>query len=212
MLGIGGEFPILRCSRCGTTAEFDADPALPEAWHIRFRHCNSDPRYFYVALHFDKAGWLTGQQALTISTDGYIQRQRVQQAQSGDLSWLQPEQIPEDERAGQPYLSLKGTSLREPVGTGILGLGSGSTVLDSGKLFVTGDMLYLDGQRQVWKYPFDVIKDIRYSDQAWTVTVEQGDRAVSMQGTNLPDQIDVQLIATVIEALWRKYLAGPQSQ
>lgn len=212
LLGIGSDFPILKCSRCGTTAEFDADPALPEVWHIRFRRCNHDPRYFYVAQQFSKAGWLTAQQALTISTDGYIQRQRVQQAQSGDLSWLQPEQIPADERAGQPYLSLKGVTLQETSGPGFFGLGSSAAVLDSGKLFVTADYLYLDGQRRVWKYPFDDLENVRHTDQAWIVAIEQGDQQLSMQGVSLPDQIDVQLVAAVIEALWRKYLASPRME
>ena len=212
LLGIGSDFPILKCSRCGSTAEFDADPALPDAWHIRFHHCNHDPRYFYVARQFEKAGWLTAQQALTISTDGFIQRQRVQQAQSGDLSWLQPEQISADERAGQPYLSLKGVTLQETGGSSLFGLGGSATVLDSGKLYVTAEYLYLDGQRQVWKYPLNALENVRYTDQSWIATIEQGDEQVSIQGVNLPDQIDVQLISAVIEALWRKYLATPHPE
>ncbi|HML20156.1 MAG TPA: hypothetical protein PKD09_00820 [Aggregatilinea sp.] len=208
ILGIGSDFPILKCSRCGTTADFDADPALPDAWHIRFRHCNHDPRYFYVAQHFAGAGWLTAQQALTISTDGFIQRQRVQQAQSGDLSWLQPEQMPVAEREGQPYLSLKGVTLQETNSSSFFGFGGSSAVLDSGKLFVTAEYLYLDGQRQVWKYPFDMLGGIRYTDQAWIVAIEHGDQPLTMQGVNLSDQFDVQLIAAVIEALWRKSLAN----
>src|SRR5690554_1514124 len=75
ILGVGSDYPVLKCSRCGTSAEFDADPALPEAWHIRYRHVNRDPRYYYVALHFGRAGWLSAQEALAISTDGYVQRQ-----------------------------------------------------------------------------------------------------------------------------------------
>lgn len=209
ILGVGGDHPVLKCSRCGTSAEFDADPALPDAWHIRYRHVNRDPPYYYVALHFGGAGWLSAQEALTISTDGYVQRQRVIQAQDGDLSWLQrPKAVDGGGGEGQPFLSLKGVTLYAATGSGVLGLGASEAVLDSGKLYVTQTFFYLDGQRQVWKYPFSAVDRVNYSEEGWTVTLNDADQRVSLSGANAQDQLDAQLIAAVVEALWRRYLGA----
>jgi len=46
--------------------------------------------FYYVMLYLGRAGWLSADQALKASRNGFVQRQRVQQVQGGDLEWLHP--------------------------------------------------------------------------------------------------------------------------
>ena len=81
---------LLRCSHCHSVAELDYDPQRTDSWRIRYRRTNHDPRYYYVAIHYGKHGWLDAPDALEISRRGFAQRIRVRQAEVGDFSWIEP--------------------------------------------------------------------------------------------------------------------------
>jgi len=200
----GSEFPLLKCAHCQSVALLDYQ-ANGQQWRICYQRVNHAPRYYYVALRLGRAGWLSDQQALAISTDGYVQRRRVAQAKAGDLSWLQrlspAASLPHIHPDETVYLTLKGVTLQVAPLPGLLGRNRQGSVLDSGKLHVTDQALYLAGQRQDWMYPLHDVLKVSYDQRFWAAELAAGDEIHEFQGINAADKWDAQLVATVIETL-----------
>jgi hypothetical protein len=206
LLGFGSDFPLLRCSHCNSVALLDYDPDHPDDWRIRYRRVNRAPRYYYVAIYLGRAGWLSASAALTISTDGYAQRMRVAQAKAGDLAWLQAvhSPLPLMSAAEDVYLTLKGVTLQATPPSALLVRAEQGAVFDSGKFYVTNQKLYLLGQRRNWSHVLTDVRKIDYDDKCWVIYLDTPDQLQHYRGTNTSDQLDAQLAAAVIEALWLK--------
>jgi len=203
ILGLGSDFPIVKCAHCDSTAYLDYQPDLPDGWRICYHRANRAPRYYYVFIHLRKAGWLSAAQALLASTNGFVQRARVAQTQAGDVSWLRPASpnpsLPLLPPAERVYLTLKGVTLQEGPPPGFLIRATAGTTLDSGKAYVTAQHLYLLGQRRDWSHPLSDIRVATYDETSWTVSLEGNER--HYRGVNVSDQFDAQLVATIIDAL-----------
>jgi hypothetical protein len=202
MLGFGSSFPQLKCDRCHSVAWFDyAD----DDWRINYRHVNRAPRYYYVSIYLGRAGWLSSQEALRISTNGYAQRVRAAQAKSGDLSWLQPAvydpSFPQMAPNEHVYLTLKAVTLHETSPSAIRFRAESGALLDSGKCYVTDQKMILFGQRRDWFYSLDEVSHTAYDDKYWTVYLDSADPARYFRGANVQDQLDAQLVAAVVEVL-----------
>ncbi len=212
-LGFGNDYPVLKCRRCESTALLDYTPADSLSWRIHYKHVNTAPRYYYVALHLGQAGWLTAEDVLEISTNGFVQRRRVQQTRAGDLDWLRPAPLHPPPPLMHPgenvYLTLRGVTLQEAPPSGFLARTESGAILDSGKFYVTGNSLHLLGQRRDWSYPLEDVTHVDYDEQGWTVVFRTADRLLQFRGMNIPDQLDAQLIATVIEILWQHSRPAP---
>lgn len=208
-LGLGGSYPVIRCGHCGTTALLDLNADDPEAWRVKYRRVNQAPEYYYVARYLGKAGWLSAQKALTISTDGFVQRKRVKQAQQGELSWLgggtinpPPPLMGADERV---FLSIRAVTYQHAPPSGVFVRQDQGDVLDSGKLYVTDRKIHLLGQRRDWSHSLADVHDVAYDKNAWLVLVDSSGDLRQFRGVISRDQIDPQLVAVVIEALWAKH-------
>lgn len=205
LFGFGNHFPILRCGNCNSTALLDYNPEDAEHWRIRYRRVNPSARYYYVAIHLGRAGWLSAQQALVISTNGYAQRARVRQTQAGDLAWLQPAPLrpppPLMSTEEVVYLTLKAVSLQEAPPSGFLVRPDQGTVLDTGKLYVTDQKLHLLGQRRDWSHRLTDIQKIAYDGKSWTIVLNTLGQPQQYRGLNATDQLDAQLIAAIVETL-----------
>jgi len=202
---LGTSFPLVRCTQCQSIAQLDYDPENPEWWRIRYRQVNRDPRFYYVMHNLGGVGWLDAPAALEISRRGFVQRQRVQQTQRGDLAWLHPAPLDPPLPLMTPdelvYLTLSGVTFQQAPPTGFLVRADQGPVLDSGKFFVTGHNLHLLGQRRDWSHPLTHIEDVFYDARSWRVLVSSGDELLQYRGTNIANQWDAQLVAAIISAL-----------
>jgi len=209
-LGFGSDYPVLTCRHCNSVALLDYKPGDSQNWRIRYRRVNRAPRYYYVAIYLGKAGWLSAQKALAASTNGYVQRSRVQQIRAGNLSWLQPSTLhpppPLMSAEEVVYLTLRGVTFQEAPPSGFLVRADQGAVLDSGKFYVTDQKLHLLGQRRDWSHRLSDILRVEYDDRAWTIVLNTPGQPQQYRGPNVSDQFDPQLVAAVVEALWR----GPQ--
>ncbi len=204
ILGFGSGLPTLTCSSCGSVALFESGPD-PDTWRIRYKNINKSPRFYYVMLYLGRAGWLTADQALEASRNGYVQRQRIQQAQHGDFSWLRPSPLTPppplmsvDELV---YLMVNPATFQQAMRAGsVLGQGE-ENVLDSGKFYVTDRKLHLLGHRRDWSHKLSDIRRVEHTDDYWRIYV--GESEQHYQGANMPDQIDAQLFTTVVKMLCR---------
>ena len=217
VLGFGSDFPVLKCSHCGAVALLDCDPEDQSHWRIRYRRFNRTPPYYYVALYLGKVGWLSAQEALAASTDGFVQRTRVGQAQSGDLAWLQPVSadppLPLFDADENVYLTLKAVTLQEAMPAGLLVRANQGAVLDSGKLYVTDRRLHLLGQRRDWSHGLSEVRGVSYDEKSWTITLNAPEQPRQFRGVNAQGQFDAQLVAAVVEALCTATggcLSGPE--
>lgn len=206
LLSFGQHYPRLQCSYCGSVALLDISGDGLEEWRIRYTRINRAERYFYAAAHLGQARWLSAKDALAISTDAFVQRRRVQQVKAGDLTWLQLPSLrpppPCVSPGEQVFLVLKAVTYHETVPPGLFSAKQGA-VLDSGKLYVTGQNLHLLGQRRDWTYRLNVIQRISYDADAWAVHLNTPDAPPQhLRGMNVTGQMDSQLVAAVIEILW----------
>ncbi len=204
-LGFGSDYPLLKCTHCESVALLDIAGDDPDHWRIRYRRVNPDPEYYYVAIHLGEAGWLSAEDALAISTNGYVQRQRREQIAQGDLSWLHPTPLDPPPPLMSPteevYLTLKGVTFQEAPPPGLLVRPDQGAVLDSGKFYVTDQKLHLLGQRRDWSHRLNSIQRIDYDDQAWTLVLNTPNEPRQYRGLNTWDQLDAQLVAAVVEVL-----------
>jgi hypothetical protein len=205
--GLGSDFPVLKCSQCGATALFDANGG-GENWRICYRRVSRAPRFYFVAIHLGKAGWLSASNALAISTAGYVQRTRVQQARMGHFDWLYPTTLnpppPLMSVDELIFLMLKGVTYQQAPPSGFLVRADQGMVLDSGKFYVTDQKLHLLGQRRDWSHRLSDIHNVKYDNESWTVYLNVSGQLHQYRGLNAPDQYDAQVIAVTIETLWRQ--------
>lgn len=205
ILGFGSNVPTLTCNSCGSIALFEAG-SDPDSWRLRYKKVNKASRFYYVILYLGNAGWLNAEEALEISRNGYVQRQRIQQAQRGDLSWLSPAPLNAPPPLMSPdesvYLSVSPVTLQQASRSGnTLGQGS-ETVMDSGQFYVTDRKLHLIGSRRDWSHKLSDIQSIEHTEQYWRIYV--GSSPQHYQGANSPDQMDAQLFTTIVKTLWKR--------
>jgi hypothetical protein len=202
ILGFGSSFPQLKCDHCHSAAWFDYAEG---DWRINYHHVNRAPRYYYVSIYLGRAGWLSAHDALRISTNGYAQRMRAAQAKSGDLTWLQPaapnSSLPHMAPDERVYLTLKAVTLHETPPSKVWFRATSGALLDSGKLYVTDRKMVLFGQRRDWFSPLDEVSLVDYNDKFWTVYLDTSGQAQHLQGANVNDQLDAQLVSMVVDAL-----------
>jgi len=207
LLGLGADLPTVRCEHCQSLALLDYSPDDPDNWRIRYRRANDAPAYYYVALHLGSGAWLSAAEALAASTNGYVQRQRVQQTRAGNLAWLHPAPL---DPAPEPlagdelvYLALRAVTLQEAPPPGLL-VQSGAFI-DSGKLWVTDRALRLAGQRRAWSFGLREVEDLSYDAKAWTLVLGDPQQPKTLKAPNQDEQYDAQLVAAVVEQLCRRW-------
>jgi len=204
ILGFGSGLPTLACSSCGSVALFESGPD-PDNWRIRYKNVNKAPRFYYVMLYLGKAGWLTAEQALEASRNGFVQRQRIQQAQRGDFSWLHPAPLspppPLMSHDELVYVTVNPVTFQQAMRAGSVLAQGEENVLDSGRFYLTDKKLHLLGHRRDWSHKLTDVQRIEHNDEYWRVYV--GESEQHYQGANLPDQIDAQLFTTIIKLLSR---------
>src|SRR4051794_36980369 len=71
VLGFGSSVPTITCSQCGSVAFFEAGPD-PDSWRIRYKSVNKSPRFYYVMLYLGRAGWLSAEEAMLLSRNGFV--------------------------------------------------------------------------------------------------------------------------------------------
>ena len=204
ILGIGSGLPTLTCSSCGSIALFEPGDDN-DAWRIRYKSVNKSPRFYYVMLYLGRAGWLSAEEAVELSRKGFVQRQRVQQAQRGDFSWLHPTPLdpppPLMSHDENVYLTMNPVTFQQAMRAGSVLAQGEENVLDSGRFYVTDRKLHLLGHRRDWSHKLSDVQRVEHNDQYWRVYV--GESEQHYQGVNLPDQIDAQLFTTVVKMLCR---------
>ncbi len=208
-LGFGDVYPQLKCSACGAVALFDLTDG---DWRIRYKRFSRAASFYYVALHLGAAGWLSSGDALDISTEGFVQRKRVEQAKVGKLSWLQaapllpppPLMTPEE----KVFLSLRGVAYQQSALPGFWARSDQAEVLDTGTFYVTDYKLHLLGQRRDWSHRLSDIRKVAYDHRSWTIYLNTAGSAEFYRGMALASQMDPQLFSAVVEALWHMKVVG----
>ena len=208
VLGLGSGLPTLTCSSCGSVALFeqsatqDSEQGL-ENWRIRYKSVNKAPRYYYVHLYLGKAGWLVAETALEISRIGYVQRQRVQQAQRGEFDWLRPAALVTPPPLMSPdeivFVTIEKVNFQQSLKAGSMLSQGEETVLDSGRLYLTDRKIHMIGHRRDWSHKLSDIQRIEYDEERWRVYV--GDFEQHYQGANIPQQIDAQLFTAIVKQI-----------
>jgi hypothetical protein len=202
ILGLGSGLPTLTCRNCGSVAQFEPGPGV-DIWRIRYKSFNKAARFYYVMLYLGKAGWLTAEEALTVSRNGYVQRQRIQQVQRGDFTWLSPGPLdpppPLMTHDENVYLTVNSVTFQQAMRAGSVLAHGEENVLDSGRFYLTDRKLHLLGHRRDWSHKLTDIQRVEHTDSYWRVYV--GDSEQHYQGTNLPDQMDAQLLTTIVKML-----------
>ncbi len=207
ILGFGSGLPILTCKHCGSVALFEPKPDSG-SWRIKYRRFNRESQYYYAMVNLGTAGWLDEGEALDISRRAYVQRKRIAQAESGDLSFLQadpletpPPLMSPDERV---YITLNPVILQQSAARATsLGTGSDDNgVQDSGTFYLTDRKIHLLGHRRDWSHKLTDINAIDYTDRYWRIHVGHSNQ--HYRGMNAPNQIDAQLFCAVVKALQAK--------
>lgn len=205
LFGFGSGLPTLTCSQCGSVALFEAGVNV-ETWRIRYKSYNKAPQYYYVMLYLGKTGWLNAEQALDASRSGYVQRQRMQQVQNGDLSFLHPGPLFPPPPLMSPdenvYVTINPATFQQAMRAGSMLSPGEENVLDSGRFYVTDRKVHLLGHRRDWSHKLTEIQRIEYNEQYWRLYV--GDSEQHYQGLNSPNQMDAQLFTTIIKQLTRR--------
>jgi len=190
-------------------AQLDVLDDFSDNWRIRYRHVNRSPRYYYVRLRFGKAGWLAASQALHLSTEGFVQRKRVQQVDEGDLSWLQPVRLepppPLMSSDENIFLSLRAVTYQQAPPPGLFVRPDQGKILDSGKFYVTDQKLHLLGQRRDWSHRLSDVENVEYDESVWTIYLNNAGELHQYRGVNVSDQFDAQLVTAIIQALCRMH-------
>jgi hypothetical protein len=164
-------------------------------------------------------GWLEAEEAITVSMRGYAQRQRVVQAQRGDLAWLNP--IPLDPPPPLMsadecvYLSINPVTYQQGKNTPKAAQNKdgekniekpakpttmNETVLDSGRFYLTDRKLHLLGHRRDWSHKLSDITGVEHDDKFWRIYVDN----TYYQGSNHAEGIDAQLMTAIVNAVRRQ--------
>jgi hypothetical protein len=206
ILGIGGNFPILTCSHCGSTALFDfGDIEADTRWRIRYRRFNQERHYYYAGLYLGKGGWLDADDAIDISTRAYIQRQRVRQSRQGDLYWLKPAPLSPPPPLMNPhenvYMAFQHVTYYQGQPNRFSAQANANS-LDSGSFFVTDAKIHLLGHRRDWSYSLSEIESVEYNQRAWVIHLRTSSGVPEyFSGENHPSELDAQLVAAVLQSL-----------
>jgi hypothetical protein len=196
--GLGG--PALNCRHCGSVAQLEVQA---ESWRIRYRKIPQAAEYYYASAFFLDAGWIVDEAALDISRRAYIQRKRVQQAQQGDLAWLNPAPLlppPPLMSADEViYLRFEGATVQQ----GRPQRHDDGAMQDSGTFYLTDRKVHLIGSRRDWSHRIGDVADVVYSDKAWRIYI--GESGQFYQGKNNPEQMDAQLFATITRAVLEQH-------
>ena len=202
LFGLGEGLPTLTCSSCGSVAVLEMHNNGNE-WRIRYRKYNREREFYFAALRLGKAGWLSADEALDLSTKAYIQRQRVQQAQRGDLAWLKPIHLsppPPIVSANETiFLTFRYVTLRQ--GQGGRFSQNDDNIQDSGAFYITNSHVHLLGQKRNWSYKLVDIRKVDYDDEGWLVYLKNSDTHEYFRGENHDEMPDAQLVANVVQAL-----------
>ncbi len=195
--GLGSDFPRLICSRCQSVAWFDEDPTTGD-WRIHYRKHGRGPLYQFASVRLGTAGWLKADEALQVSTQTYIHRQRLQQAKRGDLSWLRvnqtlPPSLPSSERV---YMVFESVTLYSQQPQSKV-----DAVVDSGAIYITGANLYLLGRDREWAYPLAQIQQTKFTDSEWQVVLGMTDIQQYFACNPQTHELDPQLAVNVLNAL-----------
>jgi len=204
-LGFGSGLPTLTCGNCGAVAEFEAGPDI-DTWRIRYKNINKASHYYYVMVFLGKAGWLSADQAITISRNGYVQRQRMDQAQHGDLNWLHPQPLDPPPPLMSPdelvYVMFPQVTFQQEIRAGNMLVQPEENVLDTGRFYLTDRKLHLLGKRRDWSHKLSDIVRVEHNEERWRLYV--GDSEQHYQGLNLPNYMDAQLFSAVVKQLARR--------
>lgn len=195
LFGFGADYPQLRCSHCGAVALFD-DNLLSGEWRINYRKFSREATYYFSALNLGQQEWLSAEEALQISTKAYIQRERLQQARRGDLSWLRP-------RASLPPSISPTEQLLFLNKQGVL-YDSQDMKVDTGVLYWTAGKLYLLGQAQQWEFDLQQVQHTDYSEHGWELYLSSSEREYLLRCDYRDDEIDPQLTTAIIETLMQQ--------
>lgn len=206
LLGIGRYYPLLMCNRCGSTASFDYEPenGAADHWGIRYRRYNHSREYYFSGLYLGKAGWLSADDAVEISTRSYVQRQRVRQSQQGNLQWLKPLSLTPPPPLLNPdekvYMTFRHVIFYQGQ-SGAFAQGRLNTK-DTGSFFVTDQQVHLLGHKQDWSFPLTSIQAVDYNERAWFLYVPSFSSLPEFFfGENYAEELDAQLVSTVLEVL-----------
>lgn len=206
VLGLGSGLPSVSCAHCGAMAQLElGENGNAGAWRIRYKKISDAPVYYYVRVYFGQSRWYGAEEALEISTRGFVQRHRLDQVQRGDLSWLQPTPLvpppPLMAPSERVYLSVNEASLQIPAQGGGLLATTEATVLDTGAFYVTNSRVHLIGQKRDWANRLNEIRDIEHDEHRWRIFV--GANRQCFAGDNAPQSLDAQLFAAVVKVLWK---------
>jgi len=199
----GADYPELLCEHCGSAALFDWNG---ERWRIKYRRI-SRQHYAFAALCFLNAGWLGADDALDISTQVYVQRQRLKQTLSGDLAWLKPARLapppPLMSAEEKVFLTLKPVTYYETSKSpaGLPWFGAKDVALDSGTCYITDSKIHLLGQRRDRSHRLSEISGTDHANGIWRIHILISDIPHHYQGSGQATNLDAELIATVVEIL-----------
>lgn len=207
VLGLGTDHPVITCTRCGAVATLDWEEAQPETWRIRYRKIPRTTPYEYAVLRFGKSGWIEAEEALTASTDVYIQRERLQQVQRGKLKWLKPAQLtpPPPLMSGDEvvYFSFKPVTYAKTAPPGLFSFARESSVLDTGTFYLTDSKVHLLGQRRDRSHRLGEIARLHHDEQGWEIHVGNGDDLHHYRGQFQDGIFNGELVIAIVEALKR---------
>ncbi len=192
----GADFPRLVCSRCRSVALFDEDRERGQ-WRINYQRYNRDKRYFFAALCLGGVEWLSADEAVDLSTKSYIQRERVQQAKRGQLSWLKPQASlpPSISPTEQLFLSAKQVELYDK---------QRSIAVDSGALYITNAGLHLLGAAQQWAFDYNEVSATDFAESGWDIQLITNEQEYNIHCKYREDEMDPQLTIVILRTLMQQ--------
>lgn len=200
ILGMGGDYELLTCGNCGAVALWDGG----DNWRIRYRKIPTQAPYSYAAHQFGRAGWLRSDDALDMSTEVYVHRQRVAQARQGELGWLKPNRLnpppPLMSADEVVFLSLKPVIYCETNLGGFLSRSRDGTVLDTGTLCITDSKIHLLGRRDR-SHRLTEIRGLEQEGENWYIHVDMEENPHHYRGGHGEGFMDAELVIAIIEAL-----------
>ena len=204
VFGLGREMLLLTCEKCGSVAQFDWDEESADEWRIRYWKVTSDPPYSFAAWRLKRAGWLDQDDALEVSTQIFVHRQRLHQTLRGELEWLKPRQLdpppPLMSADETVYLALKGVNYSKDSSSKLWMLNRDDDVLDTGTFYVTDGKLHLLGQRRDRSERLSAIRRMEHDQYGWYIYTEDTHH---YYGVHQEELLDGELIMAIIDALRR---------
>ena len=205
VLNIGSDHPVVTCSKCGAVATLDWTETEPDQWQIRYRKIPRFAPYSYAVQRFGKPGWLESEDALDASTDVYIQRERLQQVQRGELKWLKPAQLtppPPLMNADEVvYLAIKPVTYAKTAPPGLFSFTRESNILDTGTFYLTDSKVHLLGQRRDRSHRLAEISRLTHDEHGWEIHVGSGDDLHHYRGQYQDGILNGELIIAIVEVL-----------